>query len=170
MGPWGALIMGFFGAIFFSLTAVVTGGLSPIILMIPLLAFCVIAAVALQLIRRHPAGRFDPPPRIDRIISRCTTGEALGIPAVILLLTNTGHRDLILPGIATVVGLHFLPMAYAIPSRPFGFLGCTLIAAAVIGALMPQPAGSILAGLTAALALWIAAAFALRRARALVAT
>jgi hypothetical protein len=54
-------------------------------------------------------------------------------------------------------------MAYAIPFRPFYVLAVLLLLAAVSGMLLRQPNGSIIAGVTASLVLWVASGIALRR-------
>ncbi len=66
---------------------------------------------------------------------------------------------------ALVVGLHFLPMAWAIPFRPFAVLGGALLLAAAFGFGLAQPLGGAVAGFAAALALTAAALLALHRDR-----
>jgi len=166
MGPWGALIMSFFGGIFFVAANVLASGWKNPLLLIPFLAFAVIAAIAWRRIKHAPPGSFEPDSRSDRIISWATIAEGVGIPAIAMVLANTGHNDIVLPGIALVVGLHFLPMAYAIPFRPFYILAALLLLAAVSGMLLKQPEGSIMAGVAASLVLWVASGFALRRSPA----
>ena len=89
--------------------------------------------------------------------------EGIGLFIAANVVMNLGHRDLLLPAMALVVGLHFLPMAYAIPFRPFWLLGLSLLAAAALGFGLDQPAGGVVAGSAAALALTGAAVLALRR-------
>jgi hypothetical protein len=78
-----------------------------------------------------------------------------------MALGVTGHPDLVLPGIAAVVGLHFLPMGYFIPFRPFAVIAWLLLLAAAAGMVLRQPDGAVFAGIAAALALWAASALAL---------
>ena len=79
---------------------------------------------------------------------------------------NNLHRpDLILPAIALVVGLHFLPIAHAASFRPFYVLGAFLMMFAVIGFLVTPPVGGDIAGIAAALGLWFASAAAISRDR-----
>ncbi len=163
MGPWGALIMSFFGGTFFAAASVIGGGWKNPLLIIPVLVFAGIAAIAQHRIRHAPPGAFEPDARAGRIISWASTAEGVGIPVVAMALANTGHNNLVLPGIAAVVGLHFLPMAYAIPFRPFYALAVFLLLAATAGFLLKQPLGAELAGMAAALALWAASAAALGR-------
>ena len=163
MGPWGSIIMSFFGAVFLTAATVTAIGWKTPFLLIPCLAFAAIATIASHRINRAPNGRFEPDARAERLIARSSIAEGILIPVVAMTLANTGHNDLVLPGIALVVGLHFLPMAYAIPSRPFYLLAAALILAAAAGMVLHQPAGSIIAALTASLALFLASAVALSR-------
>ena len=163
MGPWGAIIMSFFGGIFFTAATVLATGWKTPLLLIPFLVFAAFATLASRRIRRAPPGAFDPDARSGKIISWASIAEGVGIPVMAMALANTGHNDLVLPGIALVVGLHFVPIAYAIPFRPFYLLAALLILAAAAGMLLKQPTGSIMAGIAASLALWLASVFALSR-------
>jgi len=163
MGPWGALIMGFFGGIFFEAASVIGLGWNSPFLLAPFLVIAAIAAMARRGMSRAGRQRSDPSRRAGRIIALASILEVAGIPLVALTLANTGHVNLLLPGVAVVVGLHFLPMAYAIPFRPFYVLALFLLMAAVVGMLLPQPEGSVIAGFAAACALWAASGLALTR-------
>lgn len=164
MGPWGAIIMSFFGSIFLAL-AMTPYPSRPVAYGIALAMFAAIAMGARRIIRDGPAGATLPSRRAERIIRWATIGEGVGIPAVAILLANTGHADANLCGIALVVGLHFVPMAYTIPFRPLYPLAAALVGAAVIGFALRQPLGSAVAGVGAAAGLWLASWAALRRSR-----
>ncbi|GAN91158.1 hypothetical protein Gbfr_025_018 [Gluconobacter frateurii M-2] len=64
---------------------------------------------------------------------------------------------------ALVVGLHFLPIAFAAGFRPFYVLGAALIVAATVGFAVGASMGGKIAGLMAAGALWLASGIAIRR-------
>jgi hypothetical protein len=161
MGSTGAVIMGFFAGIFCVLAlGPVLGWTNPLLLIpIAILGFIVARVVALS--RRGSAKLATA--HAEDVITWASIGEGIGIPIVVTVLIILGHRDLILPGIAAVVGLHFLPMAYAIPFRAFYALGVALLIAAIVGILLRQPIGSEVAGVAAAAALWFASFAALRR-------
>jgi hypothetical protein len=163
MGPWGAIIMSFFAGVFFTAATVLATGWKSPLLLIPFLVFAVIATLAARRIKQGLPGAFEPDARAGKIISWASIAEGVGIPAMAMLLANTGHNDIVLPDVALIVGLHFVPMAYAIPFRPFYLLTALLILAAVAGTLLKQPTGSIMAGLAASLALRLASALALTR-------
>jgi len=161
MGSTGAIIMGSFAGIFcISGLGPAIGWKNPLMLIpIAVVAFIAIRVVALS--RKGTAKLATA--RAEKVITWSSIGEGVGIPIVVLVLVNLGHSDLNLPGIATVVGLHFLPMAYAIPFRAFYAVGIALLIAATIGFLLRQPVGSEVAGVAAAAALWIASFTALSR-------
>jgi hypothetical protein len=163
MGPWGALIMGFFGGVFFA-AAGITGGLSlgPWLLL-PVFVLAVIGGVAWRMIKTAPPGHYEPPARVARVITRATIFEGAGIPLVCAGLGLSGHPGRALAGIALVVGVHFLMMGRGIPFRPFWVIGLALLAASAAGFLLAPPAGAAVAGLASAMALWTAAGLALGR-------
>ena len=165
MGPWGALIMSFFGGFFFVWASVLEGGWRNPLLIVPLAVVAVLTWAALKVIASTPRDVHALSPRAERVISWATAAEGIGIPVIALTLANTGHGAVVLPGIALVVGLHFLPMGWAIPFAPFLLLGGGLLIAACSGFVVAQPAGSMLAGYSSALALWTASALAIRRGR-----
>ncbi len=160
-GSTGALIMGFFGGIFYIAgLGPVIGWTNPLMLIpIALVGFIAMRVVALS---RKGTARFATT-RAAKIITWSTVGEGIGIFIAVNVLVNLGRHDLILPGIAAVVGLHFLPMAYAIPFRAFYAVSGGLLIAATIGILVRQPTGSEVAGVAAAAVLWVASALALSR-------
>lgn len=163
MGPWGALVMSFFGAGFATWASVLLAGWASPTLALGPLVFLAVAVVASLKIRRTAKGAYSPSPGAARVMSLSSAAEGVAIPIVALTLANTGHAKATLPGIALVVGLHFLPMAWAIPFRFFYVLAAVLIMTACAGFLFSQPGGSILVGYVAALTLWIASVLALRR-------
>lgn len=164
MGAWGAIIMGFFGAVFASLTMFWQWRVDGPSLALPFLAAAAIALAAMRIIRL-PGQGLVPSPAADRAIMWSSIGEGVGLFLAANLVVNLHHPELLLPAMALIVGLHFLPIAYAAPFRPFYALGAALILAAAAGFVLPAPSGGIVAGFAAAAALWTAAFFALRRDR-----
>ncbi|MDB5706299.1 MAG: hypothetical protein JWN66_3415 [Sphingomonas bacterium] len=162
MGAWGAIIMGFFGALFAALTLAFELHWAGAMLALPFVVFAAIALAAIIVIRRPGAG-IAPSPPAERVILWSSIGEGVGLFVAANLVINLGHREMLLPAMALVVGLHFLPMAYAIPFRPFYLLGGALLAAAALGFALGQPMGGAIAGFAGAAALWVAALLAVRR-------
>ena len=165
MGPWGVLVMSFFGGSFCAWATVLAVGWHTPLLIIPVLVFVGLAAASVRKLRRSDGHIYAPSEHAKKVTSWASAAEGVGIPVVALTLANTGHQSQVLPGITAVVGLHFLPMAWAIPFRPFYASAACLLLAAALGFSLQQPAGSIIAGAAAALTLWSASFFALWRAR-----
>ncbi|MEG3143382.1 hypothetical protein U1839_01835 [Sphingomonas sp. RT2P30] len=154
--------MSFFGAVFASLTLYWQWHLTCIALAVPFLGFALIGLAAGYVIRT-PGEGIRPTPREERAIMWSTIGEGIGLFLASNIVINLHRPDLLLPAMALVVGLHFLPIAYAAAFRPFYVLGTTLIVAAVAGFVAGAPTGGALAGFMAAGALWLAAGMAVRR-------
>lgn len=165
MGAWGALIMSFFGAVFASLTLYWERQISDATLALPFVVFVLIALAAGIVIRR-PGQGVTPTPREDRAIIWSSIGEGIGLFLASNIVINLHRPDLLLPSMALVVGLHFLPIARAARFQPFYLLGSALIVAALVGFLSGAPLGGELAGFMAAGALWLASIMAIRRDRA----
>ena len=165
MGPWGALIMSFFGASFFAWASVLAAGWRTPLLIVPLIVWPSIAYSAWRMIKKAVPRAYSPSSHAARVMSWASAGEGVGIPIVALALANTGHQNVVLPGIAVVVGLHFLPMAWAIPFKPLYGPAASLLLASAIGFGLSQPVGSILVGVVSAITLWVASIFALWRVR-----
>lgn len=162
MGASGAIIMSFFGAVFAAMTLAMPLGRSGAVLFLPFAVFAVIAVVAVRTMRRKeqtPARSA----RKDRVIMWSSAAEGIGIFIAANVVINLGRPELLLPAIALIVGLHFLPMAHLIPFRPFYALAGALLVAAALGFVLHQPIGAGIAGFVAAFILWTAALLALQR-------
>ena len=162
MGAWGAIIMGFFGAVFAAVTLAWQYHVAGLVLAVPFAVFAAIALAAGHVLRLPGAG-FVLPERVGRVIMWSSIGEGVGIFIAANVVQNLHRPDLLLPAMALVVGLHFLPIAAAAPFRPFYVLGGALILAAVAGAAAAPPRGGAIGGFAAGVALWIAALLAIRR-------
>ena len=162
MGAFGALIMSFFGAVFASLTMYWQWHLSGAALALPFVGFAVTGLAASHVIRT-PGKGIKPSQEEKRAITWSTIGEGIGLFFAANIVINLHRPDLLLPSMALVVGLHFLPIAFAAGFRPFYVLGIALIAAASAGLMVGAPTGGAFAGFMAAGALWIAAGIAVRR-------
>lgn len=162
MGAWGAVIMSFFGAVFASLTLYWQWHLSGVALALPFLGFVLISLAASYVIR-SPGEGVKPSAKEGRAIMWSTIGEGVGLFLASNIVINLHRPDLLLPSMALVVGLHFLPIAFAGGFRPFYVLGAALIVAATAGFVVGPPTGGEIAGLMAAGGLWLASAIAIRR-------
>jgi hypothetical protein len=164
MGAWGAIIMSFFGAIFAAMTLALQFHWNGLPLGLPFLVFAAILALAFVVIRQ-PGNGISPSKQAERVIMWSSIGEGVGLFIVANVVVNIHHPEMLLPAMALVVGLHFLPIAYATPFRPFYVLGITLALAAALGFGMSSPEGGMIAGFGAASALWGASLLAVFRDR-----
>lgn len=160
MGPWGAIIMAVFATAFFMAGIAPTVGPASPLLLLPIILAAPIVIRAIQRIVRP-----DPPGGIQtgRVIMWSTMAEAVAILLVVNVFRNVGLADVVLPGIAAVVSLHFIPIGLASNLRRFQALTIALMAAAVVGFALRGMAGTAIAGIGAAIALWCASIFALQR-------
>ena len=164
MGASGAVIMGFFGAVFAAMTMYLQWQVRGIILTLPFCGFLAIGAAAMCTIRLAGNGIFMSE-QTKKVLVWSSIGEGIGIFLASNIVTNLQRPDLFLPSIALVVGLHFFPTAYSASFRPFYALGGFLLLAAFIGFLVTGPVGSNISGIAGALSLWGASLIAIHRDR-----
>ncbi|WP_234931208.1 hypothetical protein [Gluconobacter japonicus] len=112
---------------------------------------------------RLPGDGIKPTPKEERAIMWSSIGEGIGLFLASNIVINLHRPDLLLPSMALIVGLHFLPIAFAAGFRPFYVLGTALIVAAAVGFVMGAPMGGEVSGLMAAGAVWLASGIAIRR-------
>ncbi|ALK96164.1 membrane protein [Massilia sp. WF1] len=164
MGARGAVIMAFFGAVFAALTMRLQWQLGATMLALPFIVFLTIGAAAIHAMGLQGNG-IVLSERTKKALMWSSIGEGIGIFLASNIVTNMHRPDLLLPAIALVVGLHFLPIAHAASFRAFYLLGAFLLLSAAIGFLVAAPAGGGIAGIAAALGLWFASTAAISRER-----
>ncbi len=164
MGASGAIIMSFFAAVFATMTLALPLHLGGVVLGLPWLVFAIVALACVHTLRLPGIGVVASE-RAGRVILWSSIGEGVGLFVAANLVENLGHPEMLLPAMALVVGLHFLPMAYGVPFVPFYVLGLALVAAGLVGLVLAHGAGGAIAGFSAALALLLAAVLAVRRDR-----
>ncbi len=162
MGAWGGIITGFFGGVFAAITLALRFGWTGPSLGLPFIASAAIALAAVVTLRR-PGPAILRSRQAGRVIMYSTIGEGIGLLLATNLVINLGHPELLLPVVALVVGLHFLPMAHGMPFRPFYVLGTILVALAAIGFVLSRTSGGVASGFGSAVVLWAAALLAVRR-------
>jgi hypothetical protein len=160
MGPWGALIFAIFATAFFMAgLAPTVGPTSPILLLGIVLAAPVVVRAIQRIVRPDPPGGIQT----GRAIAWSTAAEAVAILVVVNIFKNIGRDDWVLPGIAAVVSLHFIPIGLAANLRRFQALTVAMMAAAVAGFTIGGANGTLVTGLGAAFTLWAGGIFALQR-------
>nr|WP_316414588.1 hypothetical protein [Mesoterricola silvestris] len=156
------MIMGFFGSVFAALTMHHQWHLPWELWVLPFLVAMLIWVSAVWVLRL-PGEDPVPSERARRAMYWSSFGEGIGLFLAANIVINVHRPDLLIPAMAIVVGLHFLPMAFAASFRPFYILGAALAVAGILGFVAPSPLGGGIAGFMAALGLWIAAVLAVRR-------
>ncbi|WP_447764700.1 hypothetical protein [Sphingopyxis panaciterrae] len=135
---------------------------SPALVAIPfaLSALFVIAA------RRLPATAGGGPSssRLWRLILTWDLVELAAIILVVHLLVRFGVGWATTPAIAIIVGLHFIPLARAIPFSGYYWTAAGVTAAGVIALFLPPPLHIAVATFGSAVALWLTTAVLLVRA------
>lgn len=130
---WGSLI-GLAGGMWF--IAGYASALGQAIFVVSLVAGVVLVGSALfaHYIRPTALGSMERPGRKAMLIYiACVVGELALISVGSRFLTSSGHEDLRPALIATVVGLHFIPFAWAFGERMFYWLGSAVAVLGVIG-------------------------------------
>mgnify|MGYP000650906518 CR=1 FL=1 len=162
MSVWGAIIMSFFGSVFASLTMHWQWGFTGIVLVIPFSVFAVIFLLSVCVLRMS-GQRNTLSERTRRAIIWSSMAEGVGLFIASTIIANLHRPEWQLPVMALIVGLHFLPIAFAASYRPFYLLAGALIMAAIIGVVTAAPTGGEIAGIMAATSLWIAALLGVAR-------
>ncbi len=152
---WGSLIGAVGGLVF-------VGGYSPALgTVVSVAAWVVAVALALAVLFAHyvrPVALGEaarPSPVALAVYGACVVGELVLINIGARVLEASGDGDLQPALIAAVVGLHFLPFAWAFGERMFFWLGGLVLGVGVAGLLLgalgvthAADASAVLAGLT----------------------
>ncbi|RUL75950.1 hypothetical protein EKH80_09500 [Dyella choica] len=154
--------MSIFGTIFMMVAVGLLTTSHSALLILPVLVLAAFLANLFR-VRRSLSAIRQRTEQAGKVVMWSTIGEGVGIPVAINVVKNFGHPEWVLPAIALVVGLHFIPMAFAIPFKAFYALGAVLVAGSIIGMMLPQPIGAALSGLIAGAGLWVASVLATRR-------
>jgi hypothetical protein len=120
-------------------------------------------ALAASRTRRQVSPEDDA--RRGRVAGYASAAEGVAILIAVTVCNQTGRADLLVPAIAVIVGLHFIPFALFIPDASYYVPAALLVAAAVIGAVA-VPAGdtrTLVVSVASALILWGTASAALIR-------
>ncbi len=99
-----------------------------------LVVLLVIAALVLLFAFPRWLGRFLVPTTVAMVVYvACVVGELLLIRVGSMTLSDNGHDEARPALVAAVVGLHFLPFAWAFRERMFYWLGTALMALGLAG-------------------------------------
>jgi membrane protein implicated in regulation of membrane protease activity len=117
--------------------------------------------IARRRLRGAPARSPEEAKRPGRIVGWAAGGEGIAIAVVANLLILNGQRALVLPAIAIIVGLHFLPLALLLKVRIYYATALLIIVAGVAGLVLDAPLRNLVTGLTTAGLLWLTCVYRL---------
>jgi uncharacterized membrane protein len=78
------------------------------------------------------------------IVGIASAAEGVAIFVTAMVLLNLGRRDLVVPAVAIIVGLHFLPLALWLPAPIFYIPAALLVAIGMAGTVVHDLRGRIL--------------------------
>ncbi|QHC60142.1 hypothetical protein [Rathayibacter sp. VKM Ac-2760] len=114
----------------------------------------VAAALWFLFVRPRPLGPFSPPrPARLAVYGACVVLEFALIAAGSSALAAAGRGELRPALIALVVGLHFVPFAWAFSERMFALLGGVLVVLGAIGLLVGGTAAAVLSAVASGAAM-----------------
>ncbi|MEA3053632.1 MAG: hypothetical protein QOG72_2535 [Sphingomonadales bacterium] len=102
---------------------------------------------------------------VGRVVWLWSSIEVAALLVTTNVLQNLGRGDLMFPLAAIIVGLHFFPLARAIPVRLYYATGAGFLVAGAAGLLVPPAERPMVVGMSAALTLWATALVVAQRAR-----
>lgn len=126
-----------------------------------------ISAAILLWTRDASDGREDADrSHVGRLVAIWSSVEGVAIFVAANILVNLHMAERLLPTMAIIVGLHFLPLARGIPARIYYGSGAALILVGAAGWLLPAGDAPLITGLLAAATLWVSALASAKRGRA----
>ena len=155
MNATGPIIMSTFAAIWWVVG--VRGSSAPLAVAYGFPVLVAAAIVGLALGCAHDdAASADEQARRGRLVGIASATEGIAIFLAVNVLINMGWRDFIAPVIAIIVGLHFLPLARALPARLY-YVTCALMVSVGLAGFMIAAAQQRLVIVTigAAVVLWL---------------
>ena len=104
-------------------------------------------------------------PHVGRLIGTWSAIEGIAMFLAANVLVNLHLRQAIMPVLAIIVGVHFLPLARGIPARLYYATGAALIVIGIVALIAPPWHLPLLVGGAAAAILWASAAASVLGAR-----
>ena len=158
MRSLGVIILGSFAAIW-AMAGLYYLGEPVWMLVLPAVLSAAIVTWGISQLKGLPERDAAERKRVGRVVGWSSAAEGVLILIAVNVAINLHHRDLVLPVIAAIVGLHFYPMAIG-AKTPFYWFTATAMLAIAAGCvwLVPDESlrnGSI--GLACAAVLWLSA-------------
>jgi hypothetical protein len=130
----------------------------------PALIAIFIIVVALNVRRIAPKRDPELGRRVGRAVGIASAFEGVAVPVAAVSLGSIGRYDLVMPAIAGIVALHFLPIAWAAHHVPY-YVVAALMMALAAGSLLLPPAAvrTMVVGFGSGALLWILCGLTLAR-------
>lgn len=134
-------------------------------------ALAVLLSAALFLgVPKYDASPAGTRPHRARVIGIASGVEAVAIVMALLVIPRSQQPHWAAPVIAAIVGLHFVPIAYYLPYKPYYVAGAALVCIAAAGSAVEfaapgDGASQLTIGLGSAFVLWVCSAWIVRDAR-----
>jgi hypothetical protein len=141
-------------AILWWMFAIGFGRLPLWLIVIPLLVSGLVVAWARRL---SNVAQNQPGAHVGALVGQWSAIEGALIGIAVVLLSSLHHPAAILPAMAIIVGLHFLPLARGIPVRLYYATGVALILLGVVALDLPVEPRPMVVGFGASVIVWISA-------------
>jgi hypothetical protein len=165
MSPVSAIVFSASGALWVVLAVYSQPLPSPVLCVIPIIIAVALISWSISVSRKRTPLPSNERTRVNKIVMYASAFEGVAIFLGAHILNNMGVAHQLLPLIAVVVGLHFLPFAPFLPERRYYPIAFILVAIGLRGALVhPPDVRAWFVGLSSAIVLWTAAVIALRTA------
>lgn len=112
-------------------------------------------------LKNAPPATADWVAKRRRIIAWALAGEGVAIAVVSNLLVRAGLIAFIVPAVAIIVGLHFLPLAKLFQVKIYYVAGALITLAGLAGLAVDAPHRALVTGLASAVLLWLTCAYRL---------
>jgi hypothetical protein len=147
------LVLDFFAFIWAG-TAVVSAALPPWVLAVPAALSAGLAVAAWRRGSHLPPRSPAEARRVRKITVLATLGEGLAILVAVNGLTAAGHLDDLAPAVALIVGLHFVPMGWLLPSPIYRATAAALIVGSLASFALPAGDRNVVVCCASAVILW----------------
>jgi hypothetical protein len=128
----------------------------------PMISLWLVVAGA-RALRRLPARDRAEAKRIGRLIGIWAGAEGAAMLVTAPILGMLGLQADILPALAIIVGLHFVPLAHGIPCKPYYAVAAAMILAAAVALALPAADRAPVSGIASGVALWVSVVLRIRQ-------
>jgi hypothetical protein len=150
-----SLVLDFFACMWAG-AAIVSDALPLWVLVVPVAVSAALAVAACRAAGRLPPRTPSESRRVAKITAPATLGEGLAILVAVNVLPGAGRTDDLAPTVALIVGCHFVPMGWLLPSAIYRATAAALIVCGLADFALPASDRTIAICLASAIILWIA--------------